>query len=381
MSQTIFGLLLACPKATGLVPLKTGYTGWLPSITAILVSSIRRSPYPACRIGCQYRENRCTASHASGRVRLVRQLAGSPADRIALLLCCHKREDGALKVTGHAPDEATRAALLAKIEAYAGDKAVEADIQLAEGMPSVDWPHRVSSAIDAFGRLESGRFVVADDDVRLKGDVASMTELVDIKKLAAATPGGDTWRSDLVVLRPTVRPYVISIDKGEDGTWTLAGVAPDEASRDALIVATKLAAKGASVDARLQLADGMPGEDWQAFVEDRLEALGSIKSGTLSFTDHDAKLEGIVATLEDAAEADEQVTAIDTELEALDPTVAAFIDLRLSPDDDITLDGALPPGLSRDEAIKTLGIQGGFQGEQESARLEMQRVFDSEKNA
>lgn len=278
-------------------------------------------------------------------------------------------EGDVLKVTGHAPDEATRAALLAKIEANAGGKTIEADIQLAEGMPSDDWPDRVNSAIDAYGRLENGGLVVADDDVRLEGDVANMTELGDIQKIAAATPGGDAWQSDLVVLRPTVRPYVVSIDKGEDGTWTLAGVAPDEASRDALIAATKLAAKGASVDARLQLADGRPGEDWQAFVEDRLEALDSIKSGKLSFTDYDAKLEGIVATLDDAAAADEQVTLIDpdidTELEALDPTVAAFIDLRLSPDDGITLDGALPPDLSRDEAIKTLGIQGEFQGELE----------------
>jgi len=277
------------------------------------------------------------------------------------------KASGTWQVEGYAPDEATRGQLLAKIQAAAGDNEVKADILLADGMPSSDWPANTEAAIEALAKLETGELAISDHDVRIDGDLANQADLEALKALQAAAPGGADWQSDLVVLRPTIRPYVVEIDKGDDGVWSISGVVPDEASRDALIDAVKDTAEGQEVDAKLQLADGVPGVDWQAFVQDRLPALHSVDVGTLRFEDYDTRLDGIVATLDEAEDASTEVAGIDpkieTELEALDPTVDAFLDLRLSPDEGVTVNGALPSGLSEEEAVQILGLEAGHEGE------------------
>ncbi|MGI9506513.1 MAG: OmpA family protein [Geminicoccaceae bacterium] len=274
---------------------------------------------------------------------------------------------GDWKVQGYAPDEATRVQLLAKIQAAVGDDEVRADIQLADGMPDEDWPVTAAVAIDALAKLEAGRLEISDQDVRIGGDVRGQADLDALKALQEAVPNGANWMSDLVVLRPTVRPYVVEIDKSEDGQWSISGAVPDEVSRDALIDAVKSTAEGRDVVAKLQLADGVPGVDWQRFVEDRLPALNSVDAGTLRFEDYDVSLDGSVSTVDDAVDADAEVTAIDptieTQLEALDTTIDAFLDLRLSPDDGVVVDGALPPGLSEREAVDLLGLKAGHSGE------------------
>lgn len=278
-----------------------------------------------------------------------------------------EKESGRWSVLGFAPDEATRGQLLARIQAAAGDNEVKADIQLADGMPGDDWPETAGVAIDALANLETGRLAISDRDVRLDGDVRSQADLDTLQALQGTAPGGENWTSDLVVLRPTVRPYVVEIDKRDDGRWAISGAVPDEASRDALIDAVKGTAEGRDVEAKLQLADGVPGVDWQHFVEDRLSALNSVDAGTLRFEDYDVSLDGTVSTLDDAVDADAEVTAIDpsieTQLEAEDPTVDAFLDLRLSPDDGVIVNGALPSGLSENEAVELLGLENGHSGD------------------
>lgn len=278
-----------------------------------------------------------------------------------------EKDGGAWKVRGYAPDEATRGRLLAKIQAVAGEEEVIADIALADGMPDGDWPAATEAAVDAMARMETGTLDIADHDVQFDGDVASASDLEAIQALAADAPGSADWQSDLVVFRPTIRPYVVEIEKREGGGWALAGAVPDEASRDTLLKAATEAAAGGDVEVRLQLADGVPGVDWQAFVGDRLAALDSVDAGTLRFEDYDVSLDGVVATIDAAEEAGVEVAGIDpkiaTDLEVLDPTVDAFLDLRLSPDDGVTLNGALPSGLSEQEAVEILGLEAGHDGE------------------
>lgn len=270
-------------------------------------------------------------------------------------------------VDGYAPDEEVRGRLLSKIHIMAADAEIRADIRLADGMPNGDWPLKTEAAIEALAKLERGTLEIQDQGVSLEGDVANQADLDAIQAVASETPGGADWRSDLVVLRPTIRPYVIEIEKSEDGDWSIAGVVPDEESRDLLIRAVKQSAEDQDVDAKLQLADGMPGTDWQDYVQDRLSALDSVKAGMLRFKDYDVRLDGIVADLDAAKEAYAEVADIDpkiqTDLEALDSTMDAYLDLRLSPDDGITVNGALPSGLSRTEAVELLGLSSGHDGE------------------
>ena len=269
---------------------------------------------------------------------------------------------GGWLMEGHAPDEATRERLIEAVETVAGETPVQTDIGLADGMPSNDWPGLATSGIEALGKLDNGKLTLSDDDVRLEGDVAA----TDLDALRAMTDG-QPWDTELVVLRPTIRPYVISIEKTHDGDWLLAGAVADEDDRDALIEAVSGLAEGGNVETKLQLADGMPGRDWQRFVTDRLKTLETVQSGKVSFEDYDVTLEGIVATPEEAEVANERVTEIDpditTVLEELDPRPAAYLNLDLSPESGVTIDSVLPTSLSKAEAVKTLGLEAGYQGD------------------
>ncbi len=277
-----------------------------------------------------------------------------------------KTADGFV-IQGHAPDDETRSMLLSRLKEKAGDSEVLASIVLADGMPDEAWPARAAAALDALAVLETGSLSISDRDVQLQGDVRNQADLEALQVMRADLPEGEAWQSDLVLLRPTVRPYLVEIEKKAGGAWSVTGAVPDEASRDALIQAVGAVAEGREVDAKLQLADGMPGVDWPAFVEDRLAALHGVDHGSLRFEDYDVRLEGQVATMDEAERADDQIAGLDpkiqTQFEVLDPTVEAFVDLRLSPDDGVTANGALPPGLSREEAVELLGLQAGFEGE------------------
>ncbi|MBX2805653.1 MAG: OmpA family protein [Hyphomicrobiales bacterium] len=267
------------------------------------------------------------------------------------------------EISGYAPDQEARAGLLSAAREAAGNTPVSGDLQLADGVTSTSWPLRVRQGIDALGELETGRLYVSDETIRLEGAVKA-------EKLAAlrsATNNRPDWETDLVVLRPTIRPYVLDLVKTKDGDWTLRGVVNSEADRDALIEAVSELAGEGTIDAKLQLADGMPGADWSVFVRDRLKALETVESGSLGFSDYNVTLKGVVATPEARLSANEQVAEIDpkisTDLDELDKRLLASFSLTLSPEDGVRIGGVLPTGLTSQEAVDALGLKGGYEGE------------------
>lgn len=306
-----------------------------------------------------------------------------------------KNTDGSLDISGMAPDDDTRQAMIERAKAVAATKPVVADIQIADGMPAGDWPDLVLSTIDAVSAVESGQFDIVDNDVSFsEGEIAvrateprddavdgqkgesdeTATIAASDEESGAVADDGDVDTSPLTT---RTGPYVLTVYKTDDGQIGLEGVAPNDAVRDGLLAALKDDFSIDEIKADVDLAEGVPGDDWQDFVVDRAGALKAVKSGSLIFEDYDSHLIGVVETPEDIAITRTRLAAIDsamtTELNPVDPRPAAALELVVSPDKGVKLWGKLPNDLTEEEVVETLGLRDYEGGLSEDGRGDADR--------
>ncbi|MEM9626910.1 MAG: OmpA family protein [Pseudomonadota bacterium] len=301
-----------------------------------------------------------------------------------------KSIDGSLSLTGFAPDEATRSALIEEGEAIVGGQPVVADIQVADGMPDEEWPSLVQAGISAMKDMEAGRFDVVDNDVSFASDpgteasdtaaldddetqtdpasqagiqaveIEQTFEIEDVPLTdadaaldAAAAPGIDD--------EPVNQTPSLTIDKMEENVWAIHGIVPDEQSQEILVSLIRQRAGVENIEVELALAGNRPDAEWLNFAADHVEALDVVSAGRLSLEDYEAHLIGVVETPEDVEPVETALAAIDRamtiDLQPIDPRPAASLDLAFSSTDGVSLNGALPEGLSEGEAMLALGIQ------------------------
>ncbi len=198
-----------------------------------------------------------------------------------------KSDDG-IALTGQAPDEATRDALITAAGEAAGDLPVTGDITLADGMPSAQWPDLALGGIGALGTMETGRFSLADETAELDGTVAP-DNLDQFRDLAATLPGV-TPAIDLDL--DQVSPYRLTATKAADGAVVLDGVAPGEAERNAVFAAATEAFGVDTVSGTPDLAAGVPAGDWVSAVTTGFESLAALDQGEVEIVDSTINLTG-----------------------------------------------------------------------------------------
>ena len=290
-----------------------------------------------------------------------------------------KHAEGSLSMRGYAPDEGTRQAMIDQAKAVAGDHPIIAEIVVADGVPNANWPELIFAGIGAMAQIEEGKYDVVDNDVSFTGDVAGDIEAGAIQEPVGE---GDGEADQTVELEaevaeagddldpvPFARPYAMTIYKADNGDLWAEGVAPDIETRDGLIAALKENFAVDDFEADIELADGVPGEDWQAFVADRAFALTAVKSGSLSIEDYDVHLVGVVDTPEDIDTIETKLAAIDdammVDLNPIDPRPAAKLELVVSSKNGVTLWGTLPGDMTENDIAGALGLrdyQGGLEG-------------------
>lgn len=312
-----------------------------------------------------------------------------------------KDEAGSLSLSGFAPDEHVRTALIEQGEAVGGDRPVFTDIQIAGGMPDEDWPALVQAGISAMKDMEAGRFDVVGNDVSFSSDPAPLgneqaslemakpsSDTTDAPDLATDAPlleiedslpttdvapsATDAATEEIVIgsidaatspeAEPTAVPTpTLTIDKVEQGAWTMRGVVPDQRAVDALVAAVRDHADIDDVEAELELVGGGPEDDWLRFAADHVRALNEVRAGRLSLEDFEAHLIGVVETPDAIEPVEKVLAAIDpdmaVDLQPIDPRPTAVLDLKLTPDDGVVLNGALPGGMTEGEALLALGIR------------------------
>lgn len=251
-----------------------------------------------------------------------------------------KDDTGLVNVEAEAPDARSKDAIETNARALFGQDA-GIDITIADGTPADGWLAATAAALDALATLRRGRVSLTETEVILEGDVAADVDIEAIDIFAAAVPDNYVWRQDVAVRRSEAEPFTFTVVKDPDGTLRLEGFAPDEATRAELIAASEAIAGDKAVVPDIQIADGMPDEEWPSLVQAGISAMKDMEAGRFDVVDSD------VSFSSDPAVTGDEATAA---------TLAETDDVA-STQTDASVDAAATPGTEvLEETIPTLTI-------------------------
>lgn len=228
----------------------------------------------------------------------------APTTREPYVFSASLREN-MLALGGRVPDEALRKRAVEAAVAAARGGAVSDNLKIEGGAPGGDYAAAVSVAVDALKSLSLGRVVLSDGRLAIEGTGRANVRAdglgADIK---ARLPSGFELASVEVAPGP-VSPYVFEAVR-KDSAVILSGFVPDAATRARLVDGARRRFFDASVDDRLEIAEGAP-EKFATATEAALTSLSRLGAGRLSISDERLTLEGV-------ARYDGARTAIETAL-------------------------------------------------------------------
>ena len=255
-----------------------------------------------------------------------------------------KTTDGQYALSGYAPSEAIRKAILAAVPKVAVE-----NLTLADGNPD-DFEATVLKALAVLPLVDSGRISFDGTSWSFGGAVntaAKSTAAEAAFKTAGLETAGWTYnvQSPAVVALPIIDPYVWHAQKTPDGTLTMAGFVPtDEVKRYLADHAPTKLVDGTSLGA------GAP-NGFDAASMAGLDALQAMDSGTIDFAAGNWTLSGETATTADRHSVEKALrAAVDdgrwhVAIQAKDaaPVVTPFVwSAAKAADGTTTLSGYLP---------------------------------------
>jgi len=184
-----------------------------------------------------------------------------------------KLANGQLKLSGHVPSKAARAALLKEANAMSNGPAVD-DMVVAAGAPAGNWLGIARFAVMQAADLDEGSAVLTDHVLTLRGEA---TEEARRAQLTAAT---------LAVAAPfrgvaLVQGVPLWLATRSEGALVLSGAVPGEAERRALMT---LARRGFDGEVRDEMVVAeASAADWLEGAKAGLGQFTGFRSGTMTF--------------------------------------------------------------------------------------------------
>lgn len=258
-----------------------------------------------------------------------------------------RRGGDGLSLAGHAPTEAAREAIIQHARPLFASAGVRESLSLASGAPAGDWTGMVIAGLDALAGMKDGLLTVENTSAHIVGLVDGEAGEAAVETIVAAAPFGD-WETDLTLALPRADPYRFEALKAADRTVTVAGHAPDKATRAALLEA-------AGATGTLALADGMPSPDWAETTEAGLAALGVLSEGRIAREGTGGLIAGAVETDEDLA----RLIALTPpgwtrEVTVRAPAPRADLRIDLAADGTLSATGLLPQGMEASDLATRL---------------------------
>lgn len=220
--------------------------------------------------------------------------------------------NGLVRISGNAPDAATRQSLLTAAQDVFGDGVVD-QMTLAAGMPQDNWPAFATSGLDELFNLEQGAWAVTDQSGRLTGRAATqILRRMTQESLREGVPGGYLVSAVISAPAPTAKPevkstpllpladpYLFVATKDTNGLAALVGSAPSDEARDEIVAAAEEAFGSGSVVYQLSLARGAPDDAWSEFATSGFDELSALEAGTWTVTGQLGQLVGSAPGIDD----------------------------------------------------------------------------------
>ncbi|MDE2017396.1 MAG: OmpA family protein [Hyphomicrobiales bacterium] len=261
---------------------------------------------------------------------------------------------GAIALSGSAPDKASRDALFAAAKAAAPGGVASDKMNYAAGAPA-DYAAASAFAFSLLPKFATADASLTDGVLSVAGaakDPASYAAALDALK----SPPGQVAVGTVAVTPPPVAPYVWSATS--DGkALRIEGDVPDPPARAATLAAAKAAAPAMGVEDVGVYASGAPTGDYAAAKAAALVALAGLASGEARFEDANVSLRGTAKSYDDpvslaAAFAKALPPGFSLAKADVAPAVAKPYLFSLERGaQGVTLDGFAPDDAARDAAI------------------------------
>lgn len=198
----------------------------------------------------------------------------------------------ALTLTGFAPNEATRAAILSAAQALG--KPVTDRMQIADGA-GANYAEHVRFGLGQLAGLATGQAALSDSALAVSGHAGTVEALDQVRGRLASLPAGLTLSRGLGaadITSPAIRPYLFNAVRGER-ELTLTGFAPDARTKSDIVEQAKKFFEGDKITDALQLGVGAP-QGFAAAIRGGLQDLSRLMPGaTLSLSDASIALRGL----------------------------------------------------------------------------------------
>lgn len=198
---------------------------------------------------------------------------------------------GMITLGGHLPNVELRRAVVAHAAALGHGAAITDALRLGSGAPEGDYSGAVDAALAALGQLAQGKVTIDGAALTIVGEGRANIDADAVtRQVGEKLPNGFQIAKVDVESGP-VAPYRLNVSRKTD-TVTLAGYAPDDASRQRMIDFVRRSFPGAMVNDRLSVAKGAPAHYVEA-IDAGLDQLARLDEGEFAMTDATVALSGV----------------------------------------------------------------------------------------
>jgi len=200
--------------------------------------------------------------------------------------------DDKVRLSGFAPSEATRRAVVASAKAAFPGKPVDDALKLARGAPKGDaWINGVNFGLKQLAGLKSGKVDLEALNLVVEGEAIDQTAFRSVKgSLANAMPANVRLKSEKVVA-PLAKPYLWSA-KAQGNQLLIAGHVPSDRQREEVVGLAKRLYPRLTVVDRMQLASGEPRE-WTRATSTALNEMVALEAPAAELKDSELKIAGV----------------------------------------------------------------------------------------
>ncbi len=207
-----------------------------------------------------------------------------------------------VNLTGSAPSDASRSLVIANAKGESGKVRVIDQLKIADGLPaSVDYAQATAFAAKQLANLRSGSVTISDGALAIEGEAVDAPAFQSLPAAVAGDLPGGLKLDRLSIVPPRVANYKWSARR-EGKTLTLSGYYPDEATRQAMLIAITQRFADFTIKDSTAIASGAPA-GFAPAMGMGLDQLARLESGEALIVGRRFTLSGVAASAKVAAEA------------------------------------------------------------------------------
>jgi OOP family OmpA-OmpF porin len=205
-----------------------------------------------------------------------------------------KNDDG-ISLIGLVPLASEPESIVATVRDIAGGARVTDLLESADFAPPAGWDRAMEFGLETLDSLPRSKVSITPDRVSITAVAKNLADKRRIERqLNRRAPAGLALDLNITAPRPVIAPFTLRFLKDDSGARFDACSADTEAGRAAILAAAVEA--GAEGDTPCVLGLGTPSTRWSEAAVAGIRALGALEGGTLTISNADVTLVGVVGT-------------------------------------------------------------------------------------